>query len=128
MAPAGPATAVSARPARRFGVNLQAGRSRSVSGGALTVLVCSSCHALLREGTPHCPRCGPGSLALFGSEVSALDPRPTSDSRALDRLAGTTGLREAIERGADPGAIVRAWELERRGYLERRKRFLLYPE
>jgi uncharacterized protein YbbC (DUF1343 family) len=46
----------------------------------------------------------------------------------FDRLAGTTGLREAIEAGVDPGAIVRGWEGERRRYLERRRAALLYPE
>jgi uncharacterized protein YbbC (DUF1343 family) len=46
----------------------------------------------------------------------------------FDRLAGTTGLREAIERGADPVAIVGGWEAERRRYLERRRVALLYPE
>ena len=46
----------------------------------------------------------------------------------FDRLAGTTGLREAIEAGVDPGVIVRGWEGERRRYLERRRAALLYPE
>ncbi len=46
----------------------------------------------------------------------------------FDRLAGTTRLREAIEGGAEPAAIVRSWEPERREYLERRRAVLLYPE
>jgi uncharacterized protein YbbC (DUF1343 family) len=46
----------------------------------------------------------------------------------FDRLAGTRALREAIDAGADPAAIVRGWEPERRGYLERRRGSLLYPE
>jgi uncharacterized protein YbbC (DUF1343 family) len=46
----------------------------------------------------------------------------------FDRLAGTTRLREEIEGGADPGAIVRGWESERREYLVRRRASLLYPE
>jgi uncharacterized protein YbbC (DUF1343 family) len=46
----------------------------------------------------------------------------------FDRLAGTTRLREAIEAGAEPGAIVRGWETERRKYMERRRPVLLYPE
>jgi len=46
----------------------------------------------------------------------------------FDRLAGTTRLRAAIEGGADPAAIVRSWEPERREYLERRRPVLLYPE
>jgi uncharacterized protein YbbC (DUF1343 family) len=46
----------------------------------------------------------------------------------FDRLAGTTRLREALEAGVDPEALVRAWEAERRPYLERRRSALLYPE
>jgi uncharacterized protein YbbC (DUF1343 family) len=46
----------------------------------------------------------------------------------FDRLAGTTGLREAIEAGTDPRVIVQGWEGERRRYLERRRAALLYPE
>jgi len=46
----------------------------------------------------------------------------------FDRLAGTTRLREAIEAGEDPAAIVRGWEGERRMFLKRRRPVLLYPE
>jgi uncharacterized protein YbbC (DUF1343 family) len=46
----------------------------------------------------------------------------------FDRLAGTAGLRKAVEGGAEPGAIVRGWEAERRRYIERRRSILLYPE
>jgi uncharacterized protein YbbC (DUF1343 family) len=48
--------------------------------------------------------------------------------RHFDRLAGTTRLREAIDGGTDPAAIVRSWEPDRKAYLERRKPILLYPE
>lgn len=48
--------------------------------------------------------------------------------RHFDRLAGTSGLREAVQSGTEPAAIVRSWETEREDYLERRKEFLLYPE
>ena len=34
-------------------------------GGGLSLLVCSSCHTPLPEGTTDCPRCGPGRLALL---------------------------------------------------------------
>ena len=81
------------------------------SGGALTVLVCSSCHALLREGTAHCPRCGPGSLALFGSEVSGLDPRPASDTRALDRLAQALGRQFRVVRLIGRGGFAEVFEV-----------------
>ena len=46
----------------------------------------------------------------------------------FDRLAGTARIREAIEAGADPEAIVQGWEADRRKYLERRRAVLLYPE
>jgi tRNA A-37 threonylcarbamoyl transferase component Bud32 len=81
------------------------------SGGPLTVLVCSSCHALLREGTSHCPRCGPGSLALFGSELSALDPRPTSDTRELDRLALALGRQFRVVRMIGRGGFAEVYEV-----------------
>ena len=80
-------------------------------GGALTVLVCSSCHALLREGVSHCPRCGPGSLALFGAEVSALDPRPTTDTRALDRLARILGRQFRVVRLIGRGGFAEVFEV-----------------
>jgi tRNA A-37 threonylcarbamoyl transferase component Bud32 len=66
---------------------------------------------LLREGTPHCPRCGPGSLALFGSEVSALDPRPTSDTRALDRLALALGRPFRVVRLIGRGGFAEVYEV-----------------
>jgi uncharacterized protein YbbC (DUF1343 family) len=46
----------------------------------------------------------------------------------FDRLAGTTRLREAIQAGEDPAAIVRDWGPARARYLERRRPVLLYPE
>lgn len=46
----------------------------------------------------------------------------------FDRLAGTTRLREAIDRGEDPGEIVQGWETERRGFMDRRQGVLLYPD
>jgi uncharacterized protein YbbC (DUF1343 family) len=48
--------------------------------------------------------------------------------RHFDRLAGTTKLREAIDGGTDPVAIIRSWEPDRLAYLERRKPILLYAE
>ena len=94
-----------------LGVNLQASRGCFSSGGPLTVLVCSSCHALLREGSSHCPRCGPGSLALFGSELSALDPRPTSDTRELDRLALALGRQFRVVRMIGRGGFAEVYEV-----------------
>jgi len=78
-------------------------------GGRLTLLVCSSCHAPLAEGTAHCPRCGPGSLALLGTEhLQPVSQAPGSDrapalARALGRqyrvvrLLGRGGFAEVYE-------------------------------
>lgn len=46
----------------------------------------------------------------------------------FDRLAGTRVLREALEAGEDPRAIVASWEPARRRFLERRRRVLIYPD
>jgi uncharacterized protein YbbC (DUF1343 family) len=48
--------------------------------------------------------------------------------RHFDRLAGGPGLREQIEAGQEPAAIVKSWEPQVRHFLERRRPFLLYPE
>jgi len=72
------------------------------------LLVCSSCHAPLADGTTHCPRCGPGSLALFSGEHLAAGPRAVSGreevlARALGRhyrvvrLLGRGGFAEVYE-------------------------------
>jgi protein kinase-like protein len=53
------------------------------------LLVCSSCHAPLPAGRAHCPRCGPGSLALLGAEGLG-DPREAPPD-ALGRLARVLG-------------------------------------
>ena len=66
---------------------------------------------MLREGTPHCPRCGPGSLALFGSEVATLDPRPGSDTRALDRLARALGRQFRVARLIGRGGFADVYEV-----------------
>ena len=86
------------------------GLAGECSGGALTVLVCSSCHALLREGSSHCPRCGPGSLALFGVELSSLDPLPT-DSGALDRLGRALGRQYRVVRLIGRGGFAEVYEV-----------------
>ena len=63
------------------------------------------------------------------SAVQRGHPREfTWIAKHFDRLAGTTGLREAIQSGVDPDAIVRSWEPARREFRERRKPVLLYPE
>ena len=46
----------------------------------------------------------------------------------FDRLAGTTRLREAIDAGTEPGAIVAGWAAQRERFLARRRAALIYPE
>ena len=48
--------------------------------------------------------------------------------RHFDRLAGGPALREQIEAGVDPSAIVRGWTPMLERFRERRKVVLLYPE
>jgi tRNA A-37 threonylcarbamoyl transferase component Bud32 len=94
---------------REIGLSFN-GPAGECSGGALTVLVCSSCHTLLREGSSHCPRCGPGSLALFGAELSSLDPRP-ADSRALERLGRALGQQYRVVRLIGRGGFAEVYEV-----------------
>ena len=74
----------------------------------LALLVCSSCHAPLAEGIAHCPRCGPGSLALLGGHdgPAPIPPQPDRShilARALGRhyrvvgLLGRGGFAEVYE-------------------------------
>jgi uncharacterized protein YbbC (DUF1343 family) len=46
----------------------------------------------------------------------------------FDRLAGGAGLRQEIEAGTAPDAIVRAWAPGLERFKARRREFLLYPE
>jgi uncharacterized protein YbbC (DUF1343 family) len=48
--------------------------------------------------------------------------------RHFDRLAGGPRLREQLEAGTDPAAIVRGWTAARDAFRERRRAVLLYPE
>jgi uncharacterized protein YbbC (DUF1343 family) len=46
----------------------------------------------------------------------------------FDRLAGGPELREQLEAGRDPAAIVEGWGSGLERFKERRRPFLLYPE
>jgi uncharacterized protein YbbC (DUF1343 family) len=46
----------------------------------------------------------------------------------FDRLAGGPTLREGLDAGTDPAAIVAGWAGDIRHFLDRRRPFLLYPE
>lgn len=49
------------------------------------------------------------------------------DPSRFDRLAGGTGLREAVESGREVAEIVAGWERDLAGFRRLRQRFLLYP-
>ena len=94
-------------PPAAVGVNASAGPRVIRSGGALTLLVCSSCHAPLPEGTPHCPRCGPGSLALLRRRAPPPDPRRVQRCarprpRSPGRSASSTASSDWSAAGASP--------------------------
>ena len=46
----------------------------------------------------------------------------------FDRLAGGPGLREALDAGKEPSAIVAGWSAGLERFKQRRKEFLLYPD
>ena len=48
--------------------------------------------------------------------------------RHFDRLAGGPTLRDQLEAGTDPAAIVRGWMPALQAFRERREAALLYPE
>jgi len=75
----------------------------------VTFLVCSSCHAPLPQGTPHCPRCGPGSLALLGGEE--LAPPREAPPGALARLARALGGAYRVERLIGRGGFAEVYEV-----------------
>jgi predicted Ser/Thr protein kinase len=55
----------------------------------VTLLVCSSCRARLAEGSTHCPRCGPGSLALLaGADLPPLARTADQEEQRLGRALG----------------------------------------
>jgi uncharacterized protein YbbC (DUF1343 family) len=49
------------------------------------------------------------------------------DKPAIDLLAGSTALREQIERGTPLGEIVDSWRADEETFRKRRQKYLLYP-
>ncbi len=76
----------------------------------VTLLVCSSCHAPLPEGTAHCPRCGPGSLALISSEHPVAQPRDL-DLAAAARLGRALGPQYRVVRLVGRGGFAEVFEV-----------------
>lgn len=76
----------------------------------MTLLVCSSCLAPLPEGTTHCPRCGPGSLALLSSERPAASPRGV-DEAVSARLGRALGDQYRVMRLVGQGGFAEVYEV-----------------
>lgn len=76
----------------------------------MTLFVCSSCLAPLPEGALHCPRCGPGSLALPSSEVPPADPRVLQEAGAT-RLARALGDQYRVMRLVGRGGFAEVFEV-----------------
>jgi tRNA A-37 threonylcarbamoyl transferase component Bud32 len=75
--------------------------------------VCSSCRTALPEGAVHCPRCGPGSLALFSGEhlaAPAGPPAPLAGREAA--LARALGRHYRVVRLLGRGGFAEVYEVE----------------
>nr|WP_211197606.1 DUF1343 domain-containing protein [Pyrinomonas methylaliphatogenes] len=66
--------------------------------------------------------------ALYGDSFRWREPpyEYEYERNPFDVIAGTTRLREALERGASIEELARGWEAERAAFCLRRERFLLY--
>jgi serine/threonine protein kinase len=73
------------------------------------LLVCSSCHAPLPAGSAHCPRCGPGSLALLGAEGLGSPREAPPD--ALGRLTRVLGDTYRVVRLVGRGGFAEVYEV-----------------
>ncbi len=76
----------------------------------MTLFVCSSCLAPLPEGAPHCPRCGPGSLALPSSDLPPADPNVLQEAGAA-RLARALGDQYRVMRLVGRGGFAEVFEV-----------------
>lgn len=80
-------------------------------GGALPLLICSSCHDPLPEGRAHCPRCGPGRLALLATgELPAQGPRAVDPDRG-PALARALGRQYRVLRLLGRGGFAEVYEV-----------------
>ncbi|MGH7528446.1 MAG: serine/threonine-protein kinase [Gemmatimonadales bacterium] len=74
------------------------------------MLVCSSCHTPLVEGTAHCPRCGPGSLVLLSREGLPASPRAT-EGEGVQRLGRALGPQYRVVRLIGRGGFAEVYEV-----------------
>ena len=76
------------------------------------MLVCSSCRSPLADGTTHCPRCGPGSLALFsGEHLAAMPDGRTPPSGREQALARALGRHYRVVRLLGRGGFAEVYEV-----------------
>jgi predicted Ser/Thr protein kinase len=76
----------------------------------VTLFVCSSCFAPLPEGALHCPRCGPGSLAVPSGELPSADPRVIEEAGAT-RLTRALGDQYRVMRLIGRGGFAEVFEV-----------------
>ncbi len=75
---------------------------------------------------------GAGYDPTEAAVAALIEARALSGNRwewreaAIDRLAGTDGLRSAIDAGASPADVLAGWEPDLNGFLRVRERYLLY--
>jgi hypothetical protein len=79
-------------------------------GGLLPLLVCSSCRGPLPDGSTHCPRCGPGSLALLGPDHAPGGGRPPEPDRSRT-LARALGRQYRVVRLLGRGGFAEVYEV-----------------
>jgi serine/threonine protein kinase len=79
-------------------------------GGLLPLLVCSSCRGPLPDGSTHCPRCGPGSLALLGPDHAPAEGRPPEPDRS-HTLARALGRQYRVVRLLGRGGFAEVYEV-----------------
>jgi hypothetical protein len=74
------------------------------------LLVCSSCRGPLPDGSAHCPRCGPGSLALLGPDHGPAGARPLESDRS-HTLARALGRQYRVVRLLGRGGFAEVYEV-----------------
>ncbi len=75
----------------------------------MTLLVCSTCHAPLPQGSTHCPRCGPGSLVLLGG--GDLPPLARAAGQEEQRLGRALGGHYQVRRHIGRGGFAEVYEV-----------------
>ena len=79
-------------------------------GGLLPLLVCSTCRGPLPDGSAHCPRCGPGSLALLGPDHAPAEGVPPGPDRS-HTLGRALGRQYRVVRMLGRGGFAEVYEV-----------------